>query len=82
MAQNESNDTIYFMQVLAGIGILGLVVNMVFKNAYFLSMCIIFACMLGLLLVQFEMTASGMAVSGGGITVSYTHLTLPTSDLV
>ena len=67
MAQNESNDTIYFMQVLAGIGILGLVVNMVFKNAYFLSMCIIFACMLGLLLVQFEMTASGMSVSGGGI---------------
>ena len=41
MAQNESNDTIYFMQVLAGIGILGLVVNIVFKNAYFLSMCII-----------------------------------------
>jgi len=67
MAQNESNDTIYFMQVLAGIGILGLVVNIVFKNAYFLSMCIIFACMLGLLLVQFEMTASSMSVSGGGI---------------
>ena len=50
MAQNESNDTIYFMQVLAGIGILGLVVNIVFKNAYFLSMCIIFACMLGALM--------------------------------
>ena len=67
MAQNESNDTIYFMQVLAGIAILGLVVNIVFKNAYFLSMCIIFACMLGLLLVQFEMTASTMSTSGGGI---------------
>ena len=67
MAQNESNDTIYFIQVLAGIAILGLVVNIVFKNAYFLSMCIIFACMLGLLLVQFEMTASTMSTSGGGI---------------
>ena len=31
MAQNESNDTIYFIQVLAGIAILALVVNVVFK---------------------------------------------------
>ena len=67
MAQNESNDTIYFIQVLAGIAILALVVNVVFKNAYFLSMCIIFACMLGLLLVQFELTANSMKTSGGGI---------------
>ena len=67
MAQNDSNDTTYFIQVLAGIAILGLVINIVFNNAYFLSMCIIFACMLGLLLVQFEMTARGTISSGNGI---------------
>tara|TARA_Y100000994_G_C15504991_1_gene365160 strand:+ start:45 stop:629 length:585 start_codon:yes stop_codon:yes gene_type:complete len=67
MAQNESNDTIYFIQVLAGIAILALLVNVISNSAYFLSMCILFACMLGILLVQFRLSTSAMSNSGPGI---------------
>ena len=41
MAQNESNDTIYFIQVLAGIAILALLVNVISNSAYFLSLSLI-----------------------------------------
>ena len=47
------------MQILGAISILGLLIHTFFKKALFLSMCIIFASMLGLLLVQFEMSIRG-----------------------
>ena len=59
MAENESNEVIYFVQILGAISILGLLIHMFFNKALFLSMCIIFASMLGLLLVQFEMSIRG-----------------------
>lgn len=59
MADSESNDVVYFIQILAAISILGLLLNTFFNKATFLSMCIIFASMLGLLLVQFELSIRG-----------------------
>ena len=59
MADNDSTEVIYFIQILAAISILGLLIHTFFKKALFLSMCIIFASMLGLLLVQFEMSIRG-----------------------
>jgi hypothetical protein len=47
MAENESNEVIYFVQILGAISILGLLIHMFFNKALFLSMCIIFASMLG-----------------------------------
>jgi hypothetical protein len=59
MANEESNEVIYFVQVLGAISILGLLIHTFFNKALFFSMCIIFASMLGLLLVQFEMSIRG-----------------------
>lgn len=59
MADNDSTEVIYFIQILAAISILGLLIHTFFKKALFLSMCIIFTSMLGLLLVQFEMSIRG-----------------------
>ena len=59
MADNDSTEVIYFVQILGAISILGLLIHTFFKKALFLSMCIIFASMLGLLLVQFEMSIRG-----------------------
>ena len=59
MADQESNEVIYFIQILGAISILGLLIHTFFNKALFFSMCIIFACMLGLLLVQFEMSVRG-----------------------
>ena len=59
MAEPESNDIVYFIQILGAISILALFINTLFKQATFLSMCIIFASMIGLLLVQFEMSIRG-----------------------
>ena len=59
MSQNDSNDVIYFVKVLAGICVLGLIVNIVFNNTTFIAMCIIFSGMLGLLLVQFDLSIRG-----------------------
>lgn len=59
MAETESNDVVYFIQILGAITILGLLINTFFKKATFLAMSIIFASMMGLLLVQFEISMRG-----------------------
>tara|TARA_X000001036_G_C20685886_1_gene807596 strand:- start:3520 stop:4095 length:576 start_codon:yes stop_codon:yes gene_type:complete len=63
MSQNDSNDVIYFVKVLSGICVLGLIVNIVFNNTTFIAMCIIFSGMLGLLLVQFDLSIRGQMSS-------------------
>ena len=67
MADNDSTEVIYFIQILGAISILGLLINIFFKKALFLSMCIIFASMLGILLVQFEMSIRGAMNQQKGI---------------
>jgi len=67
MANDESNEVIYFVQVLGAISILGLLIHTFFNKALFFSMCIIFASMLGLLLVQFEMSIRGSMNQQKGI---------------
>ena len=59
MPQNDSNEVIYFVKILAGICVLGLIVNLIFNKASFIAMCIIFSSMLGLLLVQFDLSIRG-----------------------
>lgn len=59
MVDNDSTEVIYFIQILGAISILGLLIHTFFKKALFLSMCIVFASMLGLLLVQFELSIRG-----------------------
>jgi hypothetical protein len=67
MAEEESNEVIYFVQILGAISILGLLLHLFFNKALFLSMCIVFASMLGLLLVQFEMSIRGSMNQQKGI---------------
>ena len=67
MANEESTEVIYFVQVLGAISILGLLIHTFFNKALFFSMCIIFASMLGLLLVQFEMSIRGSMNQQKGI---------------
>ena len=47
MAEQESNEVIYFIQILGAISILGLLIHTFFNKALFFSMTLIFACMLG-----------------------------------
>ena len=67
MAEQESNEVIYFIQILGAISILGLLIHTFFNKALFFSMTLIFACMLGLLLVQFEMSVRGSMNQQKGI---------------
>lgn len=67
MANEESNEVIYFVQVLGAIAILGLLIYTFFNKALFISICIIFASMLALLLVQFEMSVRGSMNQQKGI---------------